>query len=152
MAIHSTILSATQIEDMFLGEVTTTDLIGLWTFDDESDPLKGNEFSPRMNLSWGWVGESTAASEAPFDRVSTPPALSSIHLVLNYTETLVNLLPTWSEIGDTVTVLSKTSGIQLFQVDGNTTCHTSLFASLPCSVTNSDGLSLFLFSFCLLCF
>ena len=148
MAMHSTILSATQIEDMFLGEVPTTDLIGLWTF-DESDPLKcdiGNGFSPSMNLSIGWVGEITVASEAPFDRVSTPPELSSIHLVLNDTETLVNLLPSWSETGDTVTVLSKTSGIEIFQVD-DATCATSLFDSLPCSVTNSDGLSLFSFFF-----
>ena len=126
-----------------------TDLIGLWTFDDESDPLKcnpGNGFSPSMSLSCGWVGEITVASEAPFDRVSTPPALSSIHLVLNDTETLVNLLPSWSETGDTVTVLSKTSGIEIFQVD-DATCATSLFDSLPCSVTNSAGLfvSLLLF-------
>ena len=138
--MHSQILSETDISNLIVGEVPTTNLIALWTFDSVSNSLScdaGNGFAPVMTLSSSWVGDSTVASSAPFSRASTTPLLSSFHIVLNNTQTLVNFLPSWGPSIDNITILWMSSGIQLYLVDEDSCSYSPLVP--PCEVVNSAG-------------
>ena len=127
MAMHSAILTQSQIQSMVSGEAPSTDIIAFWTFDDLDNPLSydiGSTFAPVMSTSENWEGNTIVPSEAPFSRTNAP--LSSYHLVIYNTYTLLDLLPSWGSNSDTINLISATGEISIFAVDKDSCLYTPL--------------------------
>ena len=131
------LLSEAQIEDLYSGNVPTTNLIALWTFDNFTNPFytPGNRINLNVSYDWG-SGDVLVSSDAPFESTNLE-LTEATHLLLSDTDYVVSFLPEWAS-GDSVTVVTI-SGVSISQFLANGCAGASVSASHQ--ISNSEGLS-----------